>query len=81
MAHTTAELILDTSTDMVSTVVSEATASELKAIPLSNNNISRHICYLSADMEGRLFENMKDGRFALKMNEETIIKTVCCQVD
>uniref|UniRef100_A0A674NBR8 Uncharacterized protein n=1 Tax=Takifugu rubripes TaxID=31033 RepID=A0A674NBR8_TAKRU len=71
-AHTIAEeLILPAAIDMVSTIIDESTTSKLKTIPLSNNSISRRISDLSADMEEQLIKKIKDGCFALQMDEAT----------
>ncbi|XP_059372832.1 zinc finger BED domain-containing protein 5-like [Carassius carassius] len=70
--HTIAEeLILPSAIDMVSTMIDEATASKLKAIPLSNNTISRRIYDMSKDIEEQLNDKIRDRRFALQMDEAT----------
>lgn len=69
--HTIAEeLILPSAIDMVSTMIDEATASKLKAIPLSNNTISRRI-YMSKDIEEQLNDKIRGRRFTLQMDEAT----------
>ncbi|XP_059375528.1 zinc finger BED domain-containing protein 5-like [Carassius carassius] len=70
--HTIAEeLILPSAIDMVSTMINEATASKLKAIPLSNNTISRRIYDMSKDIEEQLNDKIRDRRFTLQMDEAT----------
>lgn len=70
--HTIAEeLILPSAIDMVSTMIDEATASKLKAIPLSNNTIARRINDMSKDIEEQLNDKLRDSRFALQMDEAT----------
>ena len=70
--HTIAEeLILPAALDMVSTMINEATAIKLKAIPLSNNTIARCIDDMSKDIE-ELNDKMRESRFALQMDEATV---------
>ncbi len=70
--HTIAEeLKLPSAIDMVSTMIDEATASKLKAIPLSNNTIARRIYDISKDIEEQLNDKIRDNRFALQMDEAT----------
>ncbi|XP_040896345.1 zinc finger BED domain-containing protein 5 [Toxotes jaculatrix] len=71
--HTIAEeLILPSAIDMVSTMIDEATASKLKAVPLSNNTIARRIYDLSKDIEEQLHDKVRESRrFALQMDEGT----------
>ena len=70
--HTIAEeLILPATIDMVSTMIDEATASKLKAIPLSDNTIARRIYDISKDIEEQLNDKIRAKRFALQMDEAT----------
>ena len=70
--HTIAEeLILPATIDMVSTMIDEATASKLKAIPLSDNTIARLIYDMSKDIEEQLNDKIRAKRFALQMDEAT----------
>ena len=67
--HTIAEeLILPATIDMVSTMIDEATASKLKAIPLSDNTIARRIYDMSKDIEEQLNDKIRAKRFALQMD-------------
>lgn len=65
------KLILPCAIDMVSTLIDEATAQKLKAIPLSNNTIARRIDEISEDMKEQLVEKVKDKHFALQVDEAT----------
>ncbi|KAJ4933918.1 hypothetical protein JOQ06_006727 [Pogonophryne albipinna] len=56
---------------MVSTLIDEATAQKLKAIPLSDNTIARRIDNISEDMKEQLVEKVKDKHFALQVDEAT----------
>lgn len=70
--HTVAEeLILPCAMDMVSTMIDDSAASKLRAIPLSNNTIGRRIYDMSKDIEEQLNDKVRDGRFALQMDEAT----------
>ena len=70
--HTIAEeLILPATIDMVSTMIDEATASKLKAIPLSDNTIARRIYDISKDIEEQLNDKIRAKHFALQMDEAT----------
>lgn len=46
-------------------------ASQLKAIPLSNNTIARCICAMSKDREEQINDRIRDNRFPLQMDEAT----------
>ena len=55
--HTIAEeLVLPAALDLVSTIIGESTAQKLKAVPLSNNTISRRIDKISDDTNDHLGE-------------------------
>ena len=55
--HTIAkELVLPAALDLVSTIIGESTAQKLKAVPLSNNTISRRIDKISDDIYDHLGE-------------------------
>ncbi|KAI4811017.1 hypothetical protein KUCAC02_013944 [Chaenocephalus aceratus] len=56
---------------MVSTLIDEATAKKLKAIPLSDNAIARRIDEISEDMKEQLVEKVKDKHFVLQVDEAT----------
>ena len=53
--HTIAEeLVLPAVLDLVSTMIGESAAKKLKAVPLSNNTISRRIDKISDDIDDQL---------------------------
>jgi hypothetical protein len=57
--HTIAEeLILLSTTDMVSTMIGESTANQPKNIPLSNNTINRRIYNISDNINEQLINNL-----------------------
>ena len=74
--HTIAEeLILLSATDMVSTMIDEATASKLKA--LSDNTIARCIYAMSKDIEEQPDEKIWHNCFALQIDEVTDSNKEC----
>ena len=56
--HTIVEELIPSAIDVVSTMIDEATASKLKAIPLADNNIARRIYDMSKDTEEQLNEKI-----------------------
>ena len=50
------ELVLPAALDLVSTIIGELTAQKLKAVPLSNNTISRRIDKISNNINDHLGE-------------------------
>ena len=76
--HTIAEeLILPAAIDMVSTMINEAAANKLKAIPLSNNTIARRIDDMSRDIEEQLNDMVRESCFALQMDEAPVLNKEC----
>ena len=70
--HTIAEeLILPAATDMVSIMVEENAAKNLKDVPLQNNTICRQINDLVVDISGQLICRLKDNEFAIQLVEAT----------
>ena len=65
------ELIRPSATGMASTVIDEATASKLKAIPLSDNTAARCIYDTSKDTEEQVNEKTRHNSFALQTDEAT----------
>lgn len=52
--------ILPVPQDMVSIMLDETRAVRLKAIPLSNDTVARHIHDISDDLEDELMEKLRD---------------------
>ena len=70
--HTIAEeLILPSAIDMVSTLIGESVANQLKNIPLSNNTISRRIQDISDNINDQLIDKLRKKNFAIQLDEAT----------
>ena len=70
--HTIAEeLVLPAALDVVSTIIGESGAQKLKAVPLSNNTISRRIDKISDDINDHLVAKMRGNEFSLQLDEAT----------
>ena len=70
--HTIAkELVLPAALDSVSTMIGESAAQKLKAVPLSNNTISRRIDKISDDINDQLVAKMSGNEFSLQLDEVT----------
>lgn len=73
-AHTIAEnLILPSAMDMCETILGKESASKLKSIPLSDNTIARRIADMSDDIKTQLIDRLKQGCFAIQLDESTDI--------
>ena len=71
--HTIAEeLVLPAALDLVSTMIGESAAQKLKALPLSNNTISRRIDKILDDINDQLVAKIREKEFSLQLDEETI---------
>lgn len=69
--HTIAEeLILPAALDMVSVMIGESAAKEIKNIPLSNNTISRRIHDMAEDINEQIVEKLST-LFAIQLDEAT----------
>lgn len=69
--HTIAEeLILPAAVDMVSVMIGESAAKEIKNIPLSNNTISRRIHDMAEDINEQIVGKLS-GLFAIQLDEAT----------
>lgn len=69
--HTIAEqLILPAAIDMVSVMIGESAANDLKNVPLSNNTISRRIHDMAEDINEQIVEKLSDI-FAIQLDEAT----------
>ena len=66
------ELILPTAIDLVSTMIGDSAAQELKTVPLSNNTICRRIEKIADDINNQLVTNMRGNEFSLQLDESTI---------
>ena len=72
LLHTTAEeLVLSTTLDLVLTMIGESATQKLKAVPLSNNTISRRIDKTSNDINNQLVAKMHGNEFSLLLDEAT----------
>ncbi|XP_008186758.1 zinc finger MYM-type protein 6-like [Acyrthosiphon pisum] len=70
--HTIAEeLILPSAIDMVSTLIGESVANQLKNITLSNNTISRRIQDISDNINDQLIDKLRNKNFAIQLDEAT----------
>lgn len=73
--HTIAEeLILPSAIDMVSTLIGESTANQLKNIPLTNNTISRQIQDISDNINDQLIDKLRNKYFAIQLVDEVTDK-------
>ena len=64
------ELVLPAALDLVSTI-GELAAQKLKAVPLSNNTISRRIDKILDDINDQLVANIRGNKFSLQLDEAT----------
>ena len=65
-------LILPAAIDLVSTMIGNSTAQELKTVPLSNNTICKSIEKIADDINDQLVTNMRGNEFSLQIDEATI---------
>lgn len=72
--HTIAEeLILPAAVDMCEVVLGREYSQKLKAIPLSDNTISRRITDMSEDVRCQLVARIQQVKFAIQLDESTDI--------
>ena len=70
--HTIAEeLVLSAALDLVSIIIGESAAQKLKAVPLSNNTISRRINKILDDINDQLVAKIRKNEFILQLDEAT----------
>ena len=65
------ELVLPAAIDLVSTMIEESAPQKLKAVPISNNTISRRIDKISDDINDQLVAKMHGNEFSLQLDEAT----------
>ena len=53
-------------------MIGESAAQKLKAVPLSNNTISRRIEKISEDINDQLAAKSRENEFSLQLDEATI---------
>ena len=63
--------MLPASLYLVLTIIGESAAQKLKAVPLSNNTISRRIDKISDDINDHLVAKMRGNEFSLQLDEAT----------
>ena len=63
--------MLPAALDLVSTMIGESAAQKLKAVPLSNNTISRRIAKILDDINDQLVAKMRGNEFSLQLDEAT----------
>ena len=67
------ELILPAIKEVLNTVLHhKACSSLIKSIPLSNNTVQRRIDEMSADVEQKLCNTLRNTEFSLQLNESTL---------
>ena len=70
--HTIGEDLIKPSISTFLKTVLEKDDKAVKAMPLSNNTVSRRIDEMSADIETQLVEKLKSRHFSLQMDETTL---------
>ncbi|XP_071042039.1 SCAN domain-containing protein 3-like [Parasteatoda tepidariorum] len=74
--HTIGENLIKPSISAFLKTVLEKDDKDVKAMPLSNNTVSRRIDEMSEDIEKQLVEKLKTGKFSLQMDESTLMDSV-----
>ncbi|KII73288.1 SCAN domain-containing protein 3 [Thelohanellus kitauei] len=78
--HTIAEeLILPSAIDMCEVVLGREYSQKLKAIPLSDNTVSRRIVDMSEDVLSQLIARLQHSKFAIQLDER-LASTQCVAV-
>ncbi|CAN7943020.1 unnamed protein product, partial [Ixodes hexagonus] len=65
------ELILPAAINIVTAMLGEPSAEQIRSFPLSDNTVARRICDMSEDIEDQLLEKPTDNRFTLQVAEAT----------
>ena len=65
-------LILLAAIDLVSTIIGNSAAQELKTIPISNYTICKRIEKIADDVNDQLVTNLRGNEFSLQLDEATI---------
>lgn len=73
--HTIGEtLVLPAAKKIVEIVLGEGSSNKIsQSVPLSNNTVSRRIDEMAADVESKLTHMLKKSKFALQIDESTVI--------
>jgi len=67
------ELILPAAVDMCEVVLGKEYSQKLKAVPLSDNIVSRRIADVSEDVRCQLIARLQHVKFAIQLEESTDI--------
>ena len=77
-------IILLAAIDLVSTMIGDAAAQELRTVPFSNNTICKRIEKIADGINNQLVTNMRGNEFSLQLDKATITTSnqdanlICC---